>query len=86
MTTHTHTLAPTVAAPFGRRLLRAVLRYFSQSVVTRDAVDQAWIDSGLGRLGRATLEDIGAPPSMLADRERRDAWKLASALDATRLL
>ena len=80
------TLTPTVSAPFGTRLLQAVLRYFSRSVVTREAVDQAWIDSGLGRLGRATLEDIGAPPSMIHDAERRESWKLASALDATRLL
>ena len=80
------TLTQTVAAPFGTRLLRAVLRYFNYSVVTREAVDQAWIDSGLGRLGRATLEDIGAPSSMLVEQERREAWKLASALDVTRLL
>ena len=80
------TLAPTVSVPFGTRLLQAVLRYFSRSVVTRESVDQAWIDSGLGRLGRATLEDIGAPPSMLHDREQREAWKLASARDATRVL
>ncbi len=82
----TCTLTPTVSTPLLTRLLQSVLRYFSRSVVTREAVDQAWIDSGLGRLGRATLEDIGAPPSMLHDREQRDAWKLASALDATRLL
>ena len=79
-------LTSTLVAPFGARLLRAVLRYFSRSVVTREAVDQAWIDSGLGRLSRATLEDIGAPPSMISDAERREAWKIASALDATRLL
>ena len=82
----TCTLTPTVAVPFGTRLLQSVLRYFSRSVVTREAVDQAWIDSGLGRLGRNTLEDIGAPPSMLHELERREAWRIASALDATRLM
>ncbi len=82
----TCTITPTVAAPVGARVLRAVLRYFSRSVVTREAVDQAWIDSGLGRLNRATLEDIGAPPSMLRDADQRESWRLASALDATRLL
>ncbi len=82
----TCTITPTVATPLGSRLLQAVQRYFGRSVVTRESVDQAWIDSGLGRLSRATLEDIGAPPSMLHDAERREAWKLASALDATRLL
>jgi hypothetical protein len=82
----TCTITPTVATPLGTRLLQAVRRYFSHSVVTREAVDQAWIDAGLGRLGRATLEDIGAPPSLLAQCERSEAWKLASALDATRLL
>jgi len=82
----TCTVTPTVATPLGSRLLQAVQRYFSRSVVTREAVDQAWIASGLGRLDRATLVDIGAPPSMLHDLEQREAWKLASALDATRLL
>ncbi len=81
-----YTLSPTAATSIGSRLLRAVLRYFSRSVVTRDAVDQAWIDSGLDRLSRATLEDIGAPPAMLHDAEQRESWRLASALDATRLL
>jgi hypothetical protein len=80
------TLTPTVTAPLGTRLLRAAQRYFARSVVTRDAIDQAWIDSGLGRLSRATLEDIGAPPAMLDDVEQRQAWRLAAALDATRLL
>ena len=82
----TCTVTPTVAPPPGSRLLRAIQRYFSRSVVTREAVDQAWLDSGLGRLNRATLEDIGAPPAMLHDAEQREAWRLASALDATRLL
>ncbi|MEO5686068.1 MAG: hypothetical protein ABIR54_01805 [Burkholderiaceae bacterium] len=82
----TCTLTPTVSASFGTRFVEAAVRYFSRSVVTREAIDQAWIDSGLGRLSRATLEDIGAPPQLLADAERREAWKLASALDAARLL
>jgi hypothetical protein len=82
----TCTVTPTVSTPSGSRVLEAVLRYFSRSVVTREGIDQAWIDSGLGRLSRSTLEDIGAPPQLIDEAERREAWKLASALDATRLL
>ncbi len=80
------TVSPTLAAPRGARILEWIARYFSRSVVTREAIDQAWIDSGLGRLSRTTLEDIGAPPSMIDAAEQREAWKLASSLDATRLL
>ncbi len=79
-------LATTLAAPLGTRFLEALLRYFSRSVVTREAVDQAWIDSGLGRLSRDTLEDIGAPPQRVAVSEQREAWKLAASLDAIRHL
>jgi hypothetical protein len=82
----TCTLAPTLPAPLGTRLLQAIVRYFSRSVVTREAVDQAWIDSGLGRLGRATLEDIGAPASLIDEAQRRETWKVAAALDAVRHL
>ncbi len=82
----TCTLTPTYTPSRGARVLEWVARYFSRSVVTREAVDQAWIDSGLGRLGRATLEDIGAPPQLIERAEQNEAWKLASALDATRLL
>ena len=82
----TCTVTPTVTVPYGVRFLQALVRYFSHSVVTREAADQAWIDSGLGRLNRATLADIGAPASLVDEAERREAWKLASALDATRLL
>ena len=80
------TLTPTVTASLGSRLLDALLRYFSQSVVTREAVDQAWLDSGLGRLDRHTLEDIGAPAALVDRAREREAWKIASALDATRHL
>jgi hypothetical protein len=82
----TCTLTPTLAAPLGTRFLEALFRYFSRSVVTREAVDQAWIDSGLGRLSRNTLEDIGAPSQLLAVAEQREAWKLAASLDAMRHL
>jgi len=82
----TCTLKPTLAAPLGTRFLEALLRYFSRSVVTREAVDQAWIDSGLGRLSRNTLEDIGAPSQLLAVAQQREAWKLAASLDAMRHL
>jgi hypothetical protein len=82
----TCTLTPTVSVPFGTRLLEALQRYFSRSVVTREAVDQAWIDSGLGRLSAATLRDIGAPPELVDRAQQRAAWKLAAALDATRHL
>ena len=82
----TCTITPTVGPTRGARILEWVARYFSQSVVTREAVDQAWIDSGLGRLGRATLEDIGAPPQLIDRAEQNEAWKIASALDSTRLL
>ncbi len=82
----TCTITPTYIPSRGARVLEWVARYFSRSVVTREAVDQAWIDSGLGRLSRATLEDIGAPPELIERAEQNEAWKLASALDATRLL
>ena len=80
----TCTLTPTLAAPLGTRFLEALFRYFSRSVVTREAVDQAWIDSGLGRLSPATLQDIGAPPELIDRAQQRAAWRLAAALDATR--
>jgi hypothetical protein len=79
-------LSLTLAPSRGARILAWIARYFSQSVVTREAIDHAWIDSGLGRLSRATLEDIGAPSSMIDAAAQREAWKLASSLDATRLL
>ena len=82
----TCTITPTVSAPRARRIVEWIARYFSQSVVSREAIDHAWIDSGLGRLGRATLEDIGAPPALLDRAAQDEAWRLASALDATRLL
>jgi len=83
----TCTITPTVATPsMGARILEAAARYFSRSVVSREAIDQAWFDSGLHRLNRETLEDIGAPPALVDQAEQREAWKLASALDATRLL
>ena len=82
----TCTITPTIGASHGARILAWVARYFSASVVTREAIDQAWIDSGLGRLSPATLIDIGAPPQLVARAEQNAAWKLASALDATRLL
>ena len=80
------TITPTVTRTLGSRLLDALLHYFSQSVVTREAVDQAWIDSGLRRLGRRTLEDIGAPAALIDQAREREAWKIAAALDATRHL
>jgi hypothetical protein len=82
----TCTLATMPAASLGTRFLEALFRYFSRSVVTREAVDQAWIDSGLGRLGRDTLEDIGAPSQLAAVSQQREAWKLAASLDAIRHL
>ena len=82
----TCTITPTYTPSRGARILEWIARYFSRSVITREAVDQAWIDSGLGRLSRATLEDIGAPPQLIDRAEQNEAWKLASALDATRLL
>ena len=63
-----------------------LFRYFSRSVVTREPIDQAWIDSGLGRLDAATLKDIGAPPHLAERAQLTEAWKLAAALDATRHL
>ncbi len=84
------TVHPNLAAPrpasLLERVIGALMQYFSRSVVTRDAVDQAWIDSGLGRLSPATLEDIGAPPAMISRAEVLAAWKTAAALDATRHL
>ena len=82
----TCTLTPTVATPFGTRVFEALQRYFGTSVITRESVDQAWIDSGLGRLGNDTLRDIGAPPGVVERLSAREAWKLAAALDATRHL
>ena len=80
------TITPTVSTPLGSRFLEVFFRFFSRSVVTRESVDQAWIDSGLGRLDAATLKDIGAPPHLSERAQLRDAWKLAAALDATRHL
>jgi hypothetical protein len=82
----TCTVTPTAAPSLGARILEAVASYFSRSVMSREAIDQAWFDSGLRRLNRATLEDIGAPPELVDQAEQREAWKRASALDATRLL
>jgi nucleotidyltransferase/DNA polymerase involved in DNA repair len=82
----TFTLTPSAAPSFRTRFLAAVRRYFSHSVVTRESIDQAWIDSGLERLGRSTLEDIGAPPALTSRAEQREAWKLASRIDLTRHL
>ena len=82
----TCTITPTISTPLGARLLAAAWRFFSRSVVSREAIDQAWVDSGLGRLGSATLEDIGAPPQLIARAQQRAAWKLGAALDATRHL
>ena len=80
------TIAPAVHPSFIRRVGAALQRYFSRSVVTREAVDQAWLDSGLGRLSRSTLEDIGAPAELIELARDREAWKLAASLDATRHL
>jgi hypothetical protein len=85
----TFTITPTVTSSLASRVLESVSRYFSRSVVTRESVDQAWIDSGLQRLDTATLKDIGAPAGVIeriASAELREAWKVASALDATRHL
>ena len=80
----TCTVTPTLATPLGSRFLAAFFDFFSHSVLTRDSIDQAWLDSGLDRLDAATLKDIGAP-TQLSERARlREAWKLAAALDATR--
>ena len=80
----TCTVTPTLAAPLGTRFLEAFFRFFGRSVLTRDSVDQAWLDTGLGRLDAATLKDIGAPPHLSEREQLREAWKLAAALDATR--
>jgi len=82
----TCTVTPTVAPAFNSPWLNAVVQYFSRSVVTRESVDQAWIDSGLHRLDAATLKDVGAPSGFLEGMTQREAWKLAAALDATRHL
>ncbi|HEY8975684.1 MAG TPA: hypothetical protein VIN75_15805 [Burkholderiaceae bacterium] len=82
----TFTITPTVTPSLASRLLEAASRYFSRSVVTRESVDQAWIDSGLQRLDAATLKDIGAPAGVIEGASVREAWKLAAALDATRHL
>ncbi len=80
------TITPTVAASPANRLLELLFRFFSRSVVTREAIDQAWLDSGLQRLDAATLKDIGAPPALAERQSLQEAWKLAAALDATRHL
>jgi hypothetical protein len=82
----TCTITPTVSAPLGSRFLEMLFRFFSRSVVTRESIDQAWIDSGLHRLDAATLKDIGAPPALVECASVQDAWKLAASLDATRHL
>jgi len=85
----TFTVTPTVTSSFASRVLESAFRYFSRSVVSRESIDQAWIDSGLHRLDAATLKDIGAPAGVVESvqsAELREAWKVASALDATRHL
>jgi len=82
----TCTVTPTLATPPGTRFLQALFGFFSHSVVTREAADQAWLDSGLGRLDAATLKDIGAPAHLSERAQLAEAWKLAAALDATRHL
>ena len=82
----TCTITPTARTSSGSRLLELLFRYFSRSVLTREAVDQAWVDTGLDRLDAATLKDIGAPPGLTEREQLRDAWRLAAALDATRHL
>jgi hypothetical protein len=82
----TCTITPTVTAPLGSRFLEVFFRFFSRSVVTRESVDQAWLESGLGRLDAATLKDIGVPPRYGERMQLMEAWKLAAALDATRHL
>ncbi len=83
---HSCHVIPTVAPSLGQRVAEALSRWFSHSMTSREAIDQAWIDTGLGRLSRATLEDIGASPAALDAAERREAWSLLSALDASRHL
>ncbi len=82
----TCTITPTVATAHGSHFLELFFRFFSRSTVTRESVDQAWLDSGLDRLDAATLKDIGAPPHLGERASLVEAWKLAAALDATRLL
>ncbi|MBW8757687.1 MAG: hypothetical protein JF586_08765 [Burkholderiales bacterium] len=82
----TFTITPTVTPSLASRLLESAFRYFSRSVVTRESMDQAWIDSGMHRLDAGTLKDIGAPPAVVEGMSLREAWKLAAALDATRHL
>ncbi len=82
----TCTITPTVTAPLASRFLELLFRYFSRSVVTRESIDQAWIDSGLARLDAAMLKDIGVPPHLGERTQLLEAWKLAAALDATRHL
>lgn len=83
---HSCHVIPTVAPSLGQRLAEALSRWFSHSLASREAIDQAWVDTGLGRLSRATLVDIGAPTDTLDAAERREAWSLLSALDANRHL
>ena len=80
------TVVPAVVPSRGQRILETLARWFSHSAASREVVDQAWMDTGLGRLSRATLEDIGASPAAIDAAERREAWNLASSLDATRLM
>ena len=79
---------PASAAPrpsLRRRLLEAVIRHYRWPVlVSRELVDRAWLDVGLGRLDRHTLEDIGAPPWEVTKAEEREAWRTLGALDRTR--
>jgi hypothetical protein len=82
----TFTITPTATPSLASRWLEAASRYFSRSVLTRESIDQAWVDSGLHRLDAATLKDIGAPACMVEGLSVREAWTLAAALDATRHL
>jgi hypothetical protein len=68
------------------RALALFVRWLGRSKVAPTATDRTLIDSGLGRLSSATLEDIGAPPELLDQAVQREAWKTFATLDAKRHL
>jgi hypothetical protein len=85
MTTCTLPAARQPARSLLRRLRDGFQRHFHWPVlVSRELVDRAWLDAGLGRQDRVTLDDAGTPSWVAGRDEVRDAWEALGALDRVR--
>jgi len=78
-------LAPAPARSLARRLFDGFWRHYHWPVlVSRELVDRAWLDAGLGRLDRPTLDEHGAPTWVAEREEDHAAWRTLEAVDRTR--